>query len=110
MKAIILGATGATGRDLLKQLLEDSSFTSVTIFVRRNPGITHPKLITHVIDFGDMHGWSHLVQGDVLFSMLGTTRAAAGGKQQWVIDYDYQYEVAKAARANGVTTMALMSA
>ena len=35
MKAIILGATGAVGRDLTEMLLKDDYFGQVDIFVRR---------------------------------------------------------------------------
>lgn len=111
MNAIVIGATGATGKDLLKQLLENSAVKTVIIFVRRDPGITHAKLTTFVVDFNDIPSWSNKIQGDVLFSVLGTTRAQAGSKEaQWKVDYDYQYEIAKAARQNGVKTMELMSA
>jgi len=110
MKADIIGATGATGKDLLKSLLDDTNFSEVNIFVRRQPGIQHPKLKVHVIDFDNLSSWQHLVMGEVLFSCLGTTLKAAGSKQaQWKIDYDYQYEFAKAAIANGVKKYVLVS-
>lgn len=110
MKALIIGATGATGKDLVTQLLEDAAFSEVHIFVRRNVDLKHPKLQVHVVDFDKLHEWRGLLQGDVLFSALGTTLKQAGSqKAQWKIDYTYQYEVAKAARANGVETMVLVS-
>lgn len=110
MKALIIGATGATGKDLVTQLLEDAAFSEVHIFVRRNVDLKHPKLQVHVVDFDKLHEWCGLLQGDVLFSALGTTLKQAGSqKAQWKIDYTYQYEVAKAARANGVETMVLVS-
>lgn len=37
MKADIIGATGATGRVLLAQLLNDERFDEVHIFVRARP-------------------------------------------------------------------------
>lgn len=110
MNAIVIGATGATGKDLLKQLLEDPVFKTVIIFVRRDPGITHPKLTTFIVDFDELASWADKVRGDVLFSVLGTTKALAGSKEaQWKVDFDYQYEVAKVARKNGVKIMELMS-
>ena len=110
MRALIVGATGATGSDLLQQLLEDPVFSGIDIFVRRDPGIRHEKLRTHLIDFDRPEQWRHLLTGDVLFSCLGTTRKAAGSKKaQWEIDYEYQYQFAKAARENGVSHYVLVS-
>ena len=111
MKILLIGATGATGRDLLKLLLDDSEVDSVVIFVRRDVGIEHHKLTIHVIDFEKPEEWVHLVNGDVLFSCLGTTLKDAGSKAaQWKVDYDYQYSFAKAARQNGVECYVLVSA
>lgn len=36
MKALIIGATGATGKDLLGLLLNDPDYEGVVIFVHRN--------------------------------------------------------------------------
>jgi uncharacterized protein YbjT (DUF2867 family) len=108
--ALIIGATGATGKDLLEFLLQDDEFDQVDIFVRREPGLRHDKLRIHIIDFDKPEEWRHLVKGDVLFSCLGTTIKAAGSKEaQWKIDHDYQYEFAKAARENKVETYVLVS-
>jgi aspartate-semialdehyde dehydrogenase len=41
LKAIVLGATGATGQELVKLLLKDFRFSKVIIFVRKNPKIKH---------------------------------------------------------------------
>ena len=108
--ALVIGATGATGKDLVVQLLEDAAFDNVHIYVRRDVDIHHDKLHVHVVDFDKMDEWKDLLHGDVLFSALGTTIKKAGSQQaQWKIDYTYQYEVAKAAKANGVETVALVS-
>lgn len=110
MKAIIIGATGAVGRDLLEQLLADSRYERVDAFVRRPLDIAHEKLCVHVIDFEKPETWRQDVQGDVLFSCLGTTLKQAGGqKPQWRVDHDYQLEFAHAAAENGVGEYALVS-
>ncbi|MBO6029689.1 MAG: NAD(P)H-binding protein [Bacteroidales bacterium] len=110
MKALVIGATGAVGKDLVEQLLKDDAIESVAVFVRRPFAVEDPKLTVHVIDFDHPEQWKNLLQGDVLFSCLGTTIKAAGSQEaQWKVDYTYQYEVAKAARENGVGTYALVS-
>ena len=109
-KALVIGATGAVGRDLVEQLLKDDAFGSVVAFARRPLAVENPKLTVHVIDFDHPEQWQNLLQGDVLFSCLGTTIKAAGSQEaQWKVDYTYQYEAAKAARENGVETYVLVS-
>ena len=111
MKALIIGATGATGKDLVTQLLADDTYSEVHCFVRKPLTLTHPKLHTHVVDFETPEAWADLLRGDVAFSCLGTTLAVAGSKEaQWRVDYDYQYNFAKLCRDNGVPTFVLVSA
>ena len=111
MKALIIGATGTTGKDLVTQLLADDTYSQVHCFVRKPLTLTHPKLHTHVVDFETPEAWADLLRGDVAFSCLGTTLAVAGSKEaQWRVDYDYQYNFAKLCRDNGVPTFVLVSA
>lgn len=111
MRAIIIGATGAVGRDLLEQLLADKQYERVDAFVRSAKGLVQSaKLRMHVIDFEKPETWRQDVQGDVLFSCLGTTLKQAGGKKpQWRVDHDYQLEFARIAVENGVGEYALVS-
>ena len=111
MKALIIGATGATGKDLVTQLLADDTYSEVHCFVRKPLALTHPKLHAHVVDFETPEAWADLLRGDVAFSCLGTTLAVAGSKEaQWRVDYDYQYNFAKHCYNNGVPTFVLVSA
>lgn len=110
MKAIVLGATGMVGAALLNQLLASDEYTSVSIFVRRSTQLKHAKLSEFVVDFDRFETWKSQVQGDVLFSCLGTTLAQAGSKaNQFKVDYSYQYEMAKIASENGVKSLVLVS-
>ena len=43
--ALVIGATGATGQEIVSQLFENDSFNSVSIFVRKDPNITHRKVL-----------------------------------------------------------------
>jgi len=110
LKAIVLGATGATGQELVKLLLNDPNFSKVTIFVRKKPRIKHKKLTTYEIDFSRLNEYKGLINGDVIFSALGTTLSQAGSKtQQYLVDFNYQYEFAKIGSENKVIHYSLVS-
>lgn len=112
MKAILLGATGAVGRDLVRQLLQDDRFTELYLLVRRPlEGLSSPKLRIELLDFDQPDQWPELPEADVLFSCLGTTLRDAGSQAaQYRVDYGYQYEVAHRAAARGVPHYILVSA
>ena len=110
LDALVIGATCATGQEIVSQLLENDSFNSVSIFVRKDPNITHSELKTYAIDFSKLEEYKELIKGDVLFSCLGTTLRDAGSKEkQYLVDYTYQYEFAKIASDNGVPLYSLIS-
>lgn len=109
-KAFVVGATGLVGRELVQLLLEDKRFEKVVVFVRRTTGIRLAKLEEHLVQFDAPQTWQHLISGDVLFSALGTTIKQAGSQSaQYKVDYTYQYNFAKAAALNGVSTYVLVS-
>ncbi len=110
MKAIVIGATGAVGRDLLDVLLHDERYDRVITFTRREVGVEHSRLQSYIVDFDKPEGWQDLVQGDVLFSALGTSKKQAGSKEaQYHVDHDYQMLFARLARRHGVPRLVLIS-
>lgn len=111
MKALVIGATGATGKDLVAQLLNDKEFDEVDVFVRKPLNVKSDKLNVHVVNFDHPEEWRDFVKGDVAFSCLGTTLKTAGSKEaQRKVDFDYQYQFAKAAKENNVDDYVLVSA
>ena len=110
LHALVLGASGATGRELVQLLLDESNFNQVSIFVRTAPKTSDEKLKIYKIDFTKLIEYKDLIKGDILFSALGTTKKDAGGKkEQYLVDYTYQYKFAKIAFENGVANYSLVS-
>jgi uncharacterized protein YbjT (DUF2867 family) len=108
--AIVIGATGLVGTQLVHLLLADTRFEKVLAFTRRSLQFKNEKLEEHIIDFDQPDQWRQLVKGDVLFSAMGTTRRQAGSKQaQYKIDYTYQYLFAEAASYNDIPAYVLVS-
>ncbi|MDO5608808.1 MAG: NAD(P)H-binding protein [Capnocytophaga sp.] len=111
MKAIVIGATGATGCHVVQALLDDSLYSEVRVFVRREMRLTHPKLKVYVIDFEKINEYESEIQGDVFYSCLGTTLKAAGSQtEQWKTDHDIPLQFAAIAHRNRLNTCVLVSA
>lgn len=109
--AIVLGATGLVGREIVSWLESDPRVTRVVLLVRRAPDRSvGPKTEVRITNFRDPASFARGLEGDALFSALGTTLRVAGSKEaQYEVDYTFQYEVAKAAKAAGVPALGLVS-
>ncbi len=108
--AIVVGATGLVGSNLVALLLKDTRFDKVKLFVRKSMNLPSDKLEEHIVDFDETDKWKKLITGDVLYSAMGTTLRKAGSKDaQYKIDYTYQYQVARIAAANNVRQYVLVS-
>lgn len=111
MRALVIGATGATGKELVKQLLADDRFTEVVAFVRRSYFSAQQKLTEIQVDFDKLETFAEHIYGDVAFSCLGTTLKDAGSKDaQWRVDHDYQLLFAQLCEQNSVRHFVLLSA
>lgn len=110
MIALVLGATGLVGSELVRQLVDDARFERVVTFGRRAGSTQSPKLVEHIVDLGAPASFADRARGDIAFSCLGTTRRTAGSvAAQRVVDVDYQLAFAETALANRVETFALVS-
>jgi uncharacterized protein YbjT (DUF2867 family) len=106
--AILAGATGLIGAQLLQQLLEHPAYAQVIALVRRPLGLTHPKYREILFDFDQMSPSD--LSGDDLFCALGTTLRVAGSKEaQYKIDCTYPLQLGKLARKNGFKGYFLVS-
>jgi uncharacterized protein YbjT (DUF2867 family) len=106
--ALLVGATGLVGGQLLRQLLDSPHYHRVTVLARRPMLDNHPKLHSVVFDFAKPD--AALVQGDDVFCALGTTLAKAGSKSaQYQIDCVYPASIGQLARANGAQRYLLVS-
>lgn len=108
--AILLGASGLVGSFLLDVLLNSEEYSSVVIFVRKEIGRKHSKLVEHVIDFDQLDKYADLVQGDNLFCCLGTTIKQAKTREAFKqVDYYYPVKFAEMAKKNGVAQFLMIT-
>jgi len=110
LTAVVLGATGLVGSELVRLLLASDQYARVVTVSRRPLQIKNEKLETCVVDFDRLDDIAEKISGDVLFSCLGTTKKQAGSiAAQRVVDHDYQLQVARFAAANDVPHYCLVS-
>ena len=109
--AVLIGATGLVGRELLALLLASPSYRRVHALVRRAvPDLAaDPKLDVLRVDFARLP--AAFPRADDAFIALGTTIKAAGSDAAFrMVDFDYVVGSARAARAAGATRLAVVSA
>lgn len=88
--ALVFGATGLVGKELLYMLLEHKSYLLVKAVVRKPLTIKHPQLQQIVVDYTRLHEFSHELNADDVFCCLGTTIKDAGSQQAFrQVDFDY---------------------
>ncbi len=112
LTAIVLGATGLIGGQLVKQLLHDNSFEKVTILVRRPVELTHKKLEVQVVDFNNLTSFrAKLGWGDCIFCCIGTTQKQVKGDKTAYrkIDFDIPVNAAKMGKDAGFKKYLLVS-
>lgn len=106
--ALVAGATGLVGRELLATILADDTYVAVHSVGRRALATTHPKLTSHVLDFAVLPA---LPAVDDVFIALGTTIKIAGSQPAFrAVDFDAVLAVATAARASGASRLGVVSA
>ena len=109
--ALLVGATGLVGGELLKLLLHDPRYSRVHTVGRRVPAITHAKLTAHVVDLADPVQLARLPRVEDVYCALGTTIKVAGSQAAFkAIDLDAVVAVAKASQTNKAVRLGVISA
>ena len=114
-KAIIIGGTGATGKQLLNQLISDKNCELVTSIGRRPvlDGEKNDKLADIVVEslFELRSTEKYWNNNDVFFNCIGTTRQRAGGAKEFInIESGISNEAAKMAANAKIPHASLISA
>jgi uncharacterized protein YbjT (DUF2867 family) len=106
--ALILGASGLIGQELLADLLASDTYEKVVALVRTSMNMTHPKLQELVIDFNsiDLKG----IKPHHVFCTIGSTIKKAGSKDAFRrIDKEIPLEIAQLCHKNGAELFAIVT-
>ncbi|XP_050969891.1 oxidoreductase HTATIP2 [Labeo rohita] len=109
----VLGASGETGKALLKEIVERNIFSKITLIGRRQLTFedkAYENLVQKVVDFEKLDEYAEAFQGhDVGYCCLGTTKAKAGAEGFVRVDHDYVLKSAELAKAGGCSHFHLES-
>lgn len=111
--ALIAGATGLVGGQILRQLVGSSTYHRVTVVTRRTVDVpSGPAQIDQfLIDFSSLSDHADRLVADHVFCALGTTIRKAGSRERFrEVDYGYALTLAQLTRRNGTTHFSLISA
>lgn len=108
--AVVVGATGLVGAELIRQLCQNSHYISVTALARRPLDYVHAKLTVKIVDFDALQDQDVGFAEDV-FCCLGTTRKKAGSREVFErVDVEYPLRVAQIAKKQGASHFIVISA
>lgn len=107
--ALVAGATGAVGREIVRGLCEDENYDKIIVWARRELNFSHEKLETQIINFDEIKD-IRPCEVDEIFCALGTTMKQAGSRGQFYkVDVSYPVNIAKWGIASGARRFALIS-
>ncbi len=110
-KATLFGASGFVGSHLLNELLNSPDYEQVTVVVRRDLGVNHPKVKMLIGDYYTLSSLREHFVCNEIFIALGTTKNHTPNQQDYyVVDHDYPVLAAKMAKESGATSVFVVSA
>jgi uncharacterized protein YbjT (DUF2867 family) len=112
LTALLAGATGLVGGELLRGLLTSRHYARIVVLTRRPlPGAASAKLHSVVTDFEQLGSVREELAADHVFCALGTTIARAGSRAAFrQVDHEYVLRVAQLARMQGARHFSVVSA
>ena len=109
--ALLFGSSGLVGGHLLNQLIKDTNYSKVKLFVRSVPEISNPKVETIKTDFSNLQNHKEDIKGDDCFVCIGTTKKNSSDKDEYRrVELDIPKEIAKIAKLNLVNSFIFVSA
>jgi len=109
--ALLFGSSGLVGGHLLNQLIKDTNYSKIKLFVRSDPKISNPKVEVIKTDFNNLENYKEDIKGDDCFVCIGTTNKNSPDKDDYRrVELDIPKEIAKIAKSNLVNSFIFVSA
>lgn len=108
--ALILGANGLIGAEILYCLLQNDNFSKIYTVTRKELPYTNDKLIQIIADANTIDKKLSNIDVDKLYCCIGTTKnKVANNTEYYKIDHDYPIKVAKILQKQGCQSISIVS-
>jgi uncharacterized protein YbjT (DUF2867 family) len=110
-RAVVFGATGMVGKELINALLENNDYESIIAVVRKQLIITDPKLKQiKLSDFSKLMDLRDKLKAGVFFCSIGTTIKTAGSKEEFArVDLEIPKNIARLAESLSIPSFVAIS-
>ncbi len=108
--ALIFGSSGLVGKNLLNQIINNSNYSKIKIFVRSSLEISDQKVEIISTDFKDLQKIKNLIIGDDCFFCIGTTKKNSPDKNEYRrVELDLPKKIAQISKSNNVKSFIFVS-
>ena len=108
--ALIFGSTGLVGGQVLNQLVDNTDYSKIKIFVRSDAKVQSNKVEIIKIDFSNLENFKDYIKGDDCFFCIGTTKKKSRDQDEYRrIELDIPKKVAQLAKMNEVKSFIFIS-
>lgn len=109
-KAVIFGASGLVGTNLLLALIRDKRYGLITIFLRKSMSTRHLKVKEIITDLTDENKIRESLQCDEIYCCLGSTIKKAGSEEAFrKVDFDLPVMIGKLAAEKNINSFLVIS-
>jgi uncharacterized protein YbjT (DUF2867 family) len=109
--ALLFGSSGLVGAHLLNQLIKDTNYSKIKLFVRSDAEINDPKVEIIKTDFNNLQNYKEDMKGDDCFFCIGTTKQNLPNKNEYKrVELDIPKEISKITKSNLVNSFIFVSA
>ena len=108
--ALVFGSSGLVGSHLLNELINNSNYSKIKIFVRSLSETNDSKIEIIKTDFNNLDKHVEDIKGDECFFCIGTTRKNSPNKFEYrKIELDIPKKIAQLAKSNFVKSFFFVS-
>ena len=108
--ALVFGSSGLVGQQLVQQLIHNSAYQKIKLFVRKTPKIQNPKIEIINTNFDNIEILSPEIKGDDCFFCIGTTKKNSPDKTEYQrVELDLPKKVANLAKKNNIHSFIFIS-